>query len=186
MRIIAGKYRSRIIKSLSGDNTRPTTDKVKEALFNTIGPYFEDVNLLDLFAGSGNIGFEALSRGMKSVIFVDNSFPATMIIKKNAQNLNVSDQVKIIKSDYKTALKRFINIYKFDYVYIDPPYKCDYIEKVIQDLNTYNLLNTNALVIIETLKENNYQDEYDDIIKLKEVVYGISKLIYYNKKEEKR
>lgn len=185
MRIIAGKYRSRIIKSLSGDNTRPTTDKVKEALFNTIGPYFEDVNLLDLFAGSGNIGFEALSRGMKSVVFVDNSFPATMIIKENAQSLNVSDQVKIIKADYKTALKRFVDVYKFDYVYIDPPYKSDFIESIINDLNTKALLNANALIIIETLKENNYQDRYDDIIKTKEVVYGISKLIYY-KKEEKR
>lgn len=185
MRIIAGKYRSRIIKSLPGDNTRPTTDKVKEALFNTIGPYFEDVNLLDLFAGSGNIGFEALSRGMKTVVFVDNSFPATMIIKENAKNLDVSEQVKIIKADYKTALRKFVDVYKFDYVYLDPPYISDYIEKIINDLNVYDLLNDQAMIIIETLKENHYQDRYDDIIKVKEVAYGITKLIYY-KKEEKR
>jgi len=185
MRIIAGKYRSRIIKSLPGDNTRPTTDKVKEALFNTIGPYFEDVNLLDLFAGSGNIGFEALSRGMKTVVFVDNSFPATMIIKENAKNLDVSEQAKIIKADYKTALRKFVDVYKFDYVYLDPPYISDYIEKIINDLNVCDLLNAQAMIIIETLKENNYQDRYDDIIKVKEVAYGITKLIYY-KKEEKR
>ena len=124
MRIIAGSRRSRIINSLPGENTRPTLDVVKEACFAKIGPWIHEKNVLDLFAGSGNIGLEALSRGAKAVSFVDGSIQACNIIKENIKSLEFTNQSFVYRMDCFQAcrfLKNKNNM--FDLVYLDPPYQ---------------------------------------------------------------
>lgn len=183
MRIIAGKLRSRQIKTLIGNSTRPTTDKVKEALFNAIGPYFDGGVMLDMFSGSGSIAFEALSRGMNFAVCIDSDNEAVKIINENIKNLELDKVTKLVKSDYQRALRLINDQYKFDLVYIDPPYHFQDIEKMISLLNKYTLLNVNAIVVVETKKESQLNEQYDDIIKYKESVYGITKLTYYKKEE---
>ncbi len=183
MRIIAGKLRSRQIKTLIGNSTRPTTDKVKEALFNAIGPYFDGGVMLDMFSGSGSIAFEALSRGMNFAVCIDSYNEAVKIINENIKNLELDKVTKLVKSDYQRALRLINDQYKFDLVYIDPPYHYQDIEKMISLLNKYTLLNVNAIVVVETKKESQLNEQYDEIIKYKESVYGITKLTYYKKEE---
>ena len=105
MRVIAGKYKSRQLKSVKSNLTRPTTDRNKENMFNIIGPYFQGGNVLDLFAGSGGLGIEALSRGCDYLYSVDNQFAAFQVIKDNLKLLKI-DNAKVFKLDYRKALKR--------------------------------------------------------------------------------
>lgn len=99
MRVISGKYKSHPIKTVSNQKTRPTSDKVKEALFHSIGPYFPGGSALDLFAGSGGLGIEALSRGVDHVIFVDKDYQANQLIKENIRQLNLTEQCEIYRTD---------------------------------------------------------------------------------------
>ena len=104
MRVIAGKYRSRILQTIKSSSTRPTTDKNKENLFNIIGPYFDGGYCLDLFAGSGGLGIEAISRGMEHLYSVDKNYQAYSIIKSNVANLKMDEDIHVLKADYKKAI----------------------------------------------------------------------------------
>ena len=183
MRIIAGKYRSRIIKTPKGDNTRPTTDKTRESLFNIIGPYFDGGNFLDVFAGSGAVALEAISRGFNQAVCIDKDYEAIKVIKANIEDLKAQDEVKVYKGDYRKVLSLLKDTYRFDHVYIDPPYRFKDTKAIMESLSKNDLLSDNALLIVETTKENMLEDRYDDIIKTKEHVYGISKLVFYQKEE---
>ncbi|MEG0368342.1 MAG: RsmD family RNA methyltransferase, partial [Coprobacillus sp.] len=107
MRVIAGKFKSRQLKSVNSDLTRPTTDKNKENLFNIIGPYFQGGVCLDLFGGSGGLGIEALSRGMDELYSVDKQYKAFATIKDNIQTLKLEDVAHVYKMDYQKALQQF-------------------------------------------------------------------------------
>ena len=128
MKIISGIYKGRNILGYNIDGTRPTQDRIKENLFNSINFLLEDKIVLDLFSGSGNLGIEALSRGAKYAYFVDNSKKSIDIIKKNINNLNINN-CKVIFNDYKKVLN---SIDKVDIVFLDPPYKTNYIEESIK------------------------------------------------------
>ncbi|MFR5599976.1 MAG: RsmD family RNA methyltransferase, partial [Holdemania filiformis] len=118
MRIVAGKFRSRLIQAPKGDQTRPTLDKVKEAVFSRIGPYFDGGIMLDLFAGSGSMGLEALSRGIEHVYFVDRSPAAAAVIKANIASLQVEAQCDVWKCDSFAALRRLAGMgVQLDLVY---------------------------------------------------------------------
>ena len=122
MRIVAGKFGSRVIQAVEGNTTRPTTDKIKEAIFSRIGPYFDGGDMLDLFGGSGNVSFEAISRGMNTSLLCDQNGKAISTIKKNAASLDVQSQCTIWKMDYKKALQKACEEKRcFDLVYLDPP-----------------------------------------------------------------
>ena len=108
MRVVAGTLKGRNIKAVKGTNTRPTTDKVKENIFNIIGPYFDGGIALDLFGGSGNLGIESLSRGIERVIFVDKESIAINTIKENVKELKIDNQVEIYRNDYLRALKALV------------------------------------------------------------------------------
>lgn len=156
MRIISGTARGTKLYTLEGKNTRPTLDRVKESFFNIIQNKIQDSIFLDLFSGSGAIGLEAASRGAQKSILCDNSKDAINIIKKNIEKTHLENKVKIYNKDFKDLLINEIE--KIDIVYIDPPYKTDYIFESLKILTTKNILKEDGLIILET-------DEKDRILK---------------------
>ncbi len=156
MRIISGSARGTKLFTLEGEQTRPTLDRVKESFFNIIQNKIQDSIFLDLFSGSGAIGLEAVSRGAKKSILCDNSKDAINIIKKNIEKTHLENKVKIYNKDFKDLLINEIE--KIDIVYIDPPYKTDYIFESLKILTTKNILKEDGLIILET-------DEKDRILK---------------------
>ena len=179
LRVVAGKYKRTKLDSLDSLKTRPTKDMVKEALFSSI--YIEnESNFLDLFAGSGAIGIEALSRGAKKVVFNDNNHDACKIIKQNLAK--IKEDVTVYNLDYKECLKR-LDKDKFDYVYVDPPYAFDEYVEVFKLLLEYELLNDEAIIIVEVKKDVDLDENIFNFSKYKEKKYGISKLLYYRRND---
>ena len=130
MKVIAGKYKNRNINFLSNEKTRPTASVVREALFSKIQFGLEGATFLDLFAGSGSVGIEALSRGAKKVVFVEKDRRNFEIIKSNLENCKINkENYELIFSDYISALGRMVE--KFDFVYLDPPYKSEYYARAM-------------------------------------------------------
>ena len=161
MRVISGKSRGKKLVSLEGDNTRPTLDRVKEALFNKIQFNIQDATVLDLFAGTGALGIEALSRGAKEVVFCDKVAEAIKVIKQNVTNTNNLAKSIIINKDCKEVLEKLSNQNKkFDIVFLDPPYKTNLAIESLQKIIMSNLLTEDGIIIIET----------DDINKEKEIL----------------
>ena len=176
MRIIAGKYKKTPILTLDGEDiTRPTRDMVKEALFSTISIY-SDTAFLDLFAGSGSIGLEALSRGAEKVVFNDLNKDAVKIIKKNLAK--VKEDREVYNLDYQECLKK-LQDGGFDYIYIDPPYKFMTYEDIFYYVSKYSVLKKEGIMIFEVEKNTQLNDEYLEFRLYKEKRYGINKLLYY-------
>lgn len=146
MRIISGKYRGKILHSLDGDSTRPTTDRVKESLFDIIQFRVKDSDVLDLFAGSGALGIECLSRGANSVVFCDNNKEAVDIIKKNLKNID--GNYKIVSSDFKMVLK---GNEKYDIIFIDAPYMSPFASDALNIINACRILKDDGLICYERL-----------------------------------
>ena len=149
MKIITGKYKGRSLLGFNLDNTRPTMDRVKESLFAMIQSKIVDSIVLDLFAGSGNLGIEAVSEGSKKAYLVDSNYQAINIIKKNINNIGI-DNVEVLHMDYLKALNYLDNNEKFDIIFLDPPYKTDYIEKSIKKIEDSNLINIGGIVVCES------------------------------------
>lgn len=151
MRIISGKYAKRNLYTLKSNATRPTSDKVKESLFNSLGQFFDGGRVLDLYAGSGALGIEAVSRGYDEAVLVDVSAQACKIIKKNVELTKETERFDVRKTSDFRALKSLAEEGKtFDLVFLDPPYAKEKIQKVMLTMNKLNLLNPHALVIAET------------------------------------
>lgn len=183
MRITGGTYRSLRLKSLPGEHTRPTLAKTKEAIFNRIGPYFHEGTMLDLFAGSGAMGLEGISRGMSHCYFSDISGQACQVIKQNIATLKVENQATVWKMDYRQVLKKCQqNGIAFDLIFIDPPYRKQDIHQILTLINDYQLANEAADIVVESLKEENFAASYGTINKVKEATYGITKITYYQKR----
>ena len=180
MRVISGKYRSRRLKSLSGDNTRPTTDKVKESMFNMIGPYFDGGLVLDLFSGSGALAIEAISRGCEHAYCVDRNFSAIKIIKENIALTKEEHLFSVIKSDANKAIERFKQEKLcFDYVFLDPPYAKQEIEIQIERLQEYHLLSSSAIIVCETDHQVTLNERIGNLQKIREQSYGICKVTIF-------
>ncbi|WP_432460751.1 MULTISPECIES: 16S rRNA (guanine(966)-N(2))-methyltransferase RsmD [unclassified Agarivorans] len=149
VRIIAGQWRGRKLKVLNSQGLRPTTDRVKETVFNWLSPYLPNSHCLDLFSGSGSLGFEALSRFAAFTSFVEKDPQAAHQLKVNLQLLDVSSQqAKLINQDALQWLKQ-TPAEGYDIVFIDPPFRCDLLEVSCQLLNENGWLNTNALMYLE-------------------------------------
>lgn len=161
MRIISGTARGTNLYTLEGSNTRPTLDRVKESLFNIINLKIYNAVVLDLFSGSGAIGLEFASRGAKEVVLCDNSKKATEIIKKNIEKTHLVEKVKLYNSDYIDYLKNNKDK-KFDIIYLDPPYKTDYIVKALDFILQYNMKDKDGLIIIETDEPNKIESEIEN------------------------
>lgn len=175
MRVIAGKYKRTPLKTIESNDTRPTKDMVKEALFSTID-IFSDTKFLDLFAGSGAIGIEAISRGANKVIFNDKNIEAVKIIKENLNKIH--EDFLIYNYDYEECLFK-LSDYRFDYIFLDPPYIFDEYDELFSLIEKYNVLNEKGIIIVETNKTLNIKDNYESLSKYKERKYGITKLHYY-------
>jgi len=175
MRIISGQFRGRKLKTLEGMNTRPTADRVKESLFNILNTKVYDANVLDLFAGSGALGLEALSRGAASCVFVDSSKEAIDIVKENVDLCKVQENSKIINKDYLEVLKNINN--KFDIIFVDPPYSKG-IEIVVLE-NVKDILTEDGMVIIETDHTDIPPEEINGLIKYDSRKYGRTIISFY-------
>lgn len=156
MRIISGKYAKRNLYTLKSNKTRPTSDKVKESLFNSLGQYFNGGNVLDLYAGSGALGIEAVSRGCDHATLVDINYAAVEIIKKNVDLTKEDNRFTVLKMPARVALNRFTNEnQKFSLVFLDPPYAKQQMIKDMSYLLNNDLLSKNAIVVAETDSETN-------------------------------
>lgn len=177
MRVVAGKYKRSTLLTLDSLATRPTKDMVKEALFSSI--YVEDSLFLDLFSGSGSIGIEALSRGARDVVFNDLSMDAVKVIKTNLSKFK--EDRRVYNLDYLSCLNRLED--KFDYIFVDPPYAFEEYERIFETIDSLNLYSNNCRIIVEVKKEKELADELFSFEKYKEKKYGISKLLYYRRKD---
>ena len=159
MRIIGGKAKGTKLYTLEGnDITRPTLDRVKESIFNLIQFDVQGAVVLDLFAGTGALGIEAVSRGAEKVFFVDENKQAIKIVKENLQGMN--ENVEVINTDAFNFLKNTKQ--KFDIVLIDPPFKTDLGTCAIEYIITNNLLKENGIIIFETAEEKEFNFEYEN------------------------
>ena len=159
MRVISGTARGKKLNTLSGINTRPTLDRVKEAVFSIIQFELEDKDILDLFSGSGALAIEALSRGAKHAVLCDNSYEAIRIIKQNIKETKLEDKSDIINKDYVEALKKLSKQNKkFDIIFLDPPYKSDFAIKAIKYIFDNDMITEDGTIIFETDDKNKEQE----------------------------
>ena len=173
MRVISGKNRGTKLVAPEGMTTRPTDDMLKENIFNLIGPIKPESSVLDLFAGSGQIGIEFLSRGAKSAVFVDNNIKAIKSIKQNLEKTKHTDESKVIKSSANSALSR-LRGEKFDYIYLDPPYdEKNFLLEVFNIIDKSDIIKIGAEIIIETVKDFSISN----VNIIKERVYGKRKVL---------
>lgn len=168
MKIITGTLKGMNLETLEGENTRPTSQRVKEAIFSMLQFDIEGANVLDLFAGCGQLGLEAISRGARKVIFNDLSKDATTIVKANVKKARVIEKCEIYSYGYEMAIRKLSNCEKFDIIFIDPPYKLECIPKILKLLMATKVIADNAYVICESgtediLKEDNELLEYYDV-----------------------
>jgi len=178
MRIISGKLKGRNIKGYDIEGTRPTMDRVKESIFSSIQNYIGDAVVLDLFSGSGNLGFEAISNYSNTCYFVDKNKECIKLIEENINNFNI-DNAKTLNMDYKEALSK-LTATKFDVVFLDPPYKnSDYIDYTISYLLDNNMISENGIIVCEF--DRDIKKEYNELSILKEKKYGDKFVIIFKK-----
>lgn len=180
MRVIAGSARRLILETIDGLDTRPTTDRIKETLFNMINPYIQGATFLDLFSGSGAIGIEALSRGAKKAWFVESQKKPMDCIKKNLQHTKLMDRACLMMTDSVTAVRQLkTQGISFDYIYMDPPYGKELEKQVLLELANSELVKEDTEIIIESDLETtfDYLEELGFHVK-KEKIYKTNKHIF--------
>ena len=182
MRVIAGSAKRLQLKTVEGMDTRPTTDRIKETLFNMISAYLADSNFLDLFSGSGAIGIEALSRGAAYAVFVEQSKKAMECIKENLKYTKLNDRAQFYETDVINALSRLEGTKTFDYIFMDPPYNQLHEKRVLEYLSNSTLLSDDGIIIVEASLETDfsYVEELGFSI-IKEKEYKTNKHIFLEK-----
>lgn len=168
MRVITGKARGKRLAALDGNDVRPTTDRVKEALFDILQFRIEGRRFLDMFAGSGQIGIEALSRGAKSAVFIDSSKDSVKVIEKNIDSSGVSSDAKVICADAVHYVSSTADV--FDVAFIDPPYYSEILLTALEKAAA--VMPKTGVIICEHLKEANLPEIVGDFKKIKEYRYG--------------
>lgn len=171
MRIISGKYKAKKLHTLKSNDTRPTSDKVRESVFSMLGSI--EGGVLDLFGGTGGLTVEALSRGADSAMIIDGAGDAIKIIKENTKDLD--EPVEVFRNDYKRALKAMGKRGKsFDLIFLDPPYNKKLIDKSLGLIDEYNILHNDGRIVVETSKNETFNHDGFEIVK--EAVYGTIKI----------
>lgn len=155
MRVIAGSAKRIQLKTLKGFETRPTTDRIKETLFNMIDPWIGDCSFLDLFAGSGGIGIEALSRGAKEAVFIEKNRAAAEVIRENLKAVRLQERAELIQADVSAGLCR-LSGRQFDYIFMDPPYQGQFERSTLERIGELGLLKEDGLIIVEALLETEF------------------------------
>ncbi|MCP1124845.1 16S rRNA (guanine(966)-N(2))-methyltransferase RsmD [Bacillus sp. AFS018417] len=180
MRVVSGKCKGHPLKAVPGNTTRPTTDKVKEAIFNIIGPYFDGGLALDLFGGSGGLGIEALSRGIDKAIFVDRDGKAIKVIHQNLESCRLEAQAEVYRNDAERAVKALMKReISFDLVLLDPPYKDQKIVSLISIMDQHGLLKENGIVMSEHGVDVELPETIGRLVKVRAENYGITAISIY-------
>ncbi len=187
LRVIAGSQKGRSLKAVPGRGTRPTTDKVKEAMFNIIGPYFTGGYGLDLFAGSGALGIEGLSRGLEHVIFCDVSRKALATIKENIERCGFKERAEVYRADWKKILHLMTERKeKFSVIWLDPPYEQHVYIKVLEKIASSELLAPDGVIVCEHAATLTLPDQIGMFERWKYAEYGTIAISIFieNSKEE--
>jgi len=181
MRVIAGIYKGRRLKTLEGTHVRPTSDRLRETLFNILTPRIEGARFADVCAGSGAVGIEALSRGAGQVTFIESSLKAARIISENLRNCGIREDYLMINRDVIRALKHFASEKtQFDIIYFDPPYASDIYTPVMWQIAKNSLLAEDGIVIVEHRRQTPLLPNYDQLRPYRQVTQGESLLTFYN------
>lgn len=179
MRVISGTARGRRLKELPGMDTRPTTDKVKESIFNVIQFDIEGRTVLDLFGGTGQMGIEALSRGARHATFVDHAAAAAGIIRQNLAVTEFSDRAKVVQSDWRAFLTSCRE--KFHLIFLDPPYKGEALENALETIAAIDILSEHGIIICESPLDKQLPDLVAPYEKGREYRYGKIKVTLYRR-----
>ncbi len=180
MRVISGKFKGRTLKGDRIKGTRPTMDKIKESLFAILQSKVETAICLDLFAGSGSLGIEAISNGASFCYLVDKNKESYEAVKENIKVLKIEEQTKVMLMDYEKALSYFKdNNIKFDLIFLDPPYQNDILNSVLAYINDNHLLLPNGQVICEFM-DDGLKEEYGNLKMIKIKKYGDKTIKIYN------
>ncbi|QKS71542.1 16S rRNA (guanine(966)-N(2))-methyltransferase RsmD [Paenalkalicoccus suaedae] len=185
MRVISGDRRGMQLKAVPGQSTRPTTDKVKESIFNMIGPYFDGGMMLDLYGGSGSIGIEAISRGMSHAILVDKDKKAIDTINANVKQARYEDEIDVYRNDSERALKAIVKKeHQFALIFLDPPYKNHRLDKELLFIAENKLLEKNGIIVVEHAFDEPLQEQYEELMCIREERYGDTMISLFEWKEQ--
>ena len=179
MRVITGRARGVTLKTPEGLQTRPTTDRVKEALFSIIQFDIPTAAVLDLFGGTGQLGIEALSRGAKQAVFVDESDKACRLIKENLKRTRMEDQAAVVRADYMAYLSRCKE--KFDIIFLDPPYAEVFLENALKRITEIDILQSGGIIVTERPLGKDLPFEFDGYSRSKDYKYGNVLITLYRK-----
>lgn len=180
MRVISGTAKGRPLKAVPGTGTRPTTDKVKEAVFSMIGPYFDGGVVLDLFAGSGGLGIESLSRGSDKAVFIDLEPKSIEMIRANLKATGLDSKAEVFRNEAGRALKLLSKRkYTFDLVFLDPPYRMKNVEEYLSWLEEHNMVNDDAIVVVEHDADHEYGERIGSFEQIRKSTYGDTAITIY-------
>lgn len=180
MRVVAGRFRGTRLEAVAGDKTRPTTDKVKEAMFSMLMPFLSGGNVLDLYAGTGGLGIEAVSRGMTHATLVDRQFQAIKVIQSNVDKTHDAAAFSILKMPAQQALQNFVAAQQtFDLVFLDPPYAKETIAADMQFMAQNGLLANGAIILAESNDAANLPEPSTQFNIVRQKQYGITVVTIY-------
>lgn len=180
MRVIAGKAKRIMLRTIEGLDTRPTTDRIKETLFNMVNNRLADCDFLDLFSGSGAIGIEALSRGAGSAVFVEKNKNAMECIRYNLNSTKLADRGQLLMMDAVSALRALeVQGKVFDIIFMDPPYNCDHEKQVLNALRNSGIIYCDTLIIVEASRETSFDYLEESPFQItKEKIYKTNKHVF--------
>ena len=181
MRVITGKARGVVLKTPAGNATRPTADRVKEALFSIIQFDVPNAKVLDLFGGTGQLGIEALSRGGQSAVFVDERSDSCELIKENLQRTRLAPLGRVVRSDYAAFLRNCRE--KFDLIFLDPPYAEVFLENSLKMITEIDILQSGGIIVTERPANKELLFEFPGYIRSKDYKYGNTLLTLYRKEK---
>ena len=181
MRVIAGKYRSRVLRSLKGHALRPTSDRLRETLFNILGPTIQDSLFVDLYAGTGAVGIEAISRGARATILVEQHAPAAALIRRNLESLGIGGSAEILRMDVLRGLERLeAREVHAQFIFLDPPYAAtNEYERVLEFLGDSRIVSPGGIVIAEHLHKHTLAERIGELELARVIEQGDASLSFY-------
>lgn len=184
MRIIAGSYRGRRLQTLKGDKLRPTSDQMRETLFDVLGPRVQGSTFVDAYAGSGAVGLEALSRGANEVVFIEHHRAATDVIRKNLRALDILTDYRLLNCKVLAGFEKLNKVgSSFDFVFLDPPYsEISEYHHALRQVGRSKLIQPSSLIIAEHSRHYFLEEEYGPLVKTRVIRHGDATLTFYRLK----
>ncbi len=184
MRIIAGSAKGVRLKMVAGKHVRPTADRVKESLFQVIGPFFDGGLVLDLFCGTGALGLEAVSRGADRAILIDSSRASCEVARANAQATRLSEHVEVYRRDVMAGIQQLYKRHlKFDFIFMDPPYMKDLLTPVLRKISRFDLLSDKGIIIAERSSKSNAPEKIESFKCYRQLNYRDTTIMLFIKAE---